>query len=156
MRILIAMFVSLLILAGLELFSIAWVWQHIGGANTIIIILGTGLLGAIIARKNAKAALKRLMKGAQDNTGPAKQMFDAVIFFLAAALLIIPGIITDILGLLLLLPFSRSLIFNSFVKNSVAGKQFTEGFNTCRYKEKNSLDDSDSVIDIQAENVDDK
>lgn len=153
MRILIAMFASLLLLAVLELFSIAWVWQQIGGVNTIIIILGTGLLGAIIARKNAKNALKRLMKGTPDNLGPAKQMFDAVVFFLAAALLIIPGIITDAVGLVLLFPLTRNILYNTFIKKSEAGQQFSAGFNSSRNRV-NSID-SDTVIDIDAEEVKD-
>lgn len=152
MRILIAMFISLILLALLELFSIAWVWQNIGGINTIIIILGTGLIGAILARKNAKDALKRLMKGSSGSSGPAKQMFDAVIFFLAAALLIIPGIITDILGLLLLVPLTRSFLFNTFIKESEASKQFSAGFSSTHYKLNQTLD-SESVIDIEAEDV---
>ena len=152
MRILIAMFISLVVMALLELYSIAWVWQRIGGARTIIIIIGTGIIGAVIARKNAKKALKQLMKGTHSDAGPAKQMFDAVAFFIAAALLIIPGLITDVAGLLLLLPLTRSVLFRKLIKNSEAGKQFSSGFNTSRHREKNTLD-SDSVIDVQAEEV---
>jgi UPF0716 protein FxsA len=154
MRIIIAMFISLVILAILELFSIAWIWHRIGGASTILIILGTGIIGAFIARKNAKKALKRLMKGAPSDAGPAKQMFDAVAFFLAAALLIIPGVITDVIGLLLLLPFTRSVLYSKLIKKSEAGQQFTTGFNSTRYKPESSLN-LDSVIDVQAEEVED-
>lgn len=158
MPILIAMFLSLAFLAVLEFFSIAWIWQKIGGFNTLVIVLGTGIIGAFIARKNAKEAFRRLLKGNTSTSGPAKQMFDAVAFFLAAALLIIPGIITDVAGLIILLPFTRSFLFNKYLKNSAADQQFSSGYKTAQnfrnYKQK-PLDDSESVIDIQAEDVDD-
>lgn len=158
MPILIAMFLILACLAGLEFFSIAWIWQKIGGVPTLVIVLGTGIIGALIARKNAKKALSSLLKGNVSNSGPAKQMFDTVAFFLAAALLIIPGILTDIIGLVILLPWTRNFLFNKYLKNSKADQKFSFGYRAAQNfsnARKKPLDDSDSVIDVQAEEVKD-
>lgn len=158
MPILIAMFISLVCLTVLEFYSVAWLWHKTNGLVTLIIVLGTGIIGAFIARKNAKEALRRLLKGQNfSKSGPAKQVFDAIAFFLAAALLIIPGIITDFLGLLLLLPLTRSLLFKKFIKGSAVDTKVSSSFKTGKNANhyKKHLDDSDSVIDVQAEEVND-
>ena len=152
MAILFSMFILLVSLVILEVYSISWLWNKVGGAYTLLIVLGTGIVGAFIARKNAKLALSQLMSGTKAKQTPGKQIFDAISFFLAAALLIIPGIISDVAGLLLLLPITRSFIFNNFIVNSEAGKQFSTGFSQGEASKKNTLD-SDDVIDIQAEEV---
>ena len=158
MPILIAMFLSLACLAVLEIFSISWVWQKIGGPATLLVVLGTGIIGALIARKNAKAALSSLLKGNITASGPAKQIFDTVAFFLAAALLIIPGIITDIVGLLILLPITRVFLFNKYVRNSAADKKFSSCYQSAKHlgnlKQK-SPDASEAVINVSAEEVED-
>jgi UPF0716 protein FxsA len=148
------MFISLMLMVFIEIYAFTWVCSKIGGIKTLIIVLGTGIIGAVMARNHAKDALRQLMKRKGENSAaPARQMFDAVAFFLAAALLIIPGIITDIIGILILLPPTRAFLYSKFIKNSEGEREFTAGFNSTRHRSRTSIE-PDSAIDITAEEVD--
>ena len=134
-----------------ESFSIKWMANHIGTGKTVFLIFATAVLGSLIARKRAKDSLSRLLKGIAGGN-PGKEMFNAISFFVAAAFLIIPGFFSDAIGLCLLLPFVRSILFVLFVKNSKVSMEFTNGFNTAQAKKSNEFND-ENVVDITAEPV---
>jgi len=154
MQILLAIFIFLICLAGIEIYSITWVAGYLGFWDTVIIILVTGVIGAFIARKNAKEALRNLVKGDFRNAPPGKHMFDAVAFFIAAALLLIPGLITDLAGIILLIPFTRNLIYKRLTRGKVVEKSphFSSDNSGSDPKRDTTLG-ADEVIDIEAEDV---
>jgi len=120
MQILLGFFIFLVVLTGLEIYLISILADFIGSIwYALAVIIATGLIGFFIARKNAKAALKNLLKGDFRKTPPGRQMFDAIAFFFAAALLILPGIITDVLGIILLFPFVRNIIYKRLAKGRI-------------------------------------
>jgi len=148
-------FLFFVIFAGLELYSISWVADRIGFFSTLIIVIGTGLAGAFIARENARDALQNLMRGDFRSGPPARQMFDAVVFFAAALLLIIPGLITDAAGLILLIPAVRTLIYNRLrSKAEVTFRQASSSPPPQSNSPGGKIGDttsSDDIIDIEAE-----
>ena len=155
---LVAIFFFLVCLAGLELYFISFVAARLGLFGTLVLVLGTGILGAVVARKNAKLAITNLMNGDFRSGPPERQMFDAIVFFIAAALLIIPGILTDFAGIILLFSGTRSALYSKFtggkvtvrtpgVGSSAVYENSERGAN-CNY----TLGDDD-VIDISAEDV---
>ena len=158
MQVLVSIFLFLVCLAGLELYFISFVAARLGLFGTLALVLGTGILGAFVARKNAKLAITNLMQGDFRSGPPERQMFDAIVFFIAAALLIIPGILTDFAGLILLFPGTRSALYGKFTGGKVTVR--TSGGDTssayenrerganCNY----TLGDDD-VIDISAEDI---
>jgi UPF0716 protein FxsA len=152
MQILLGIFIFLVLLAGLEIYSISWLAQYIGFWETVTVVLLTGIAGAFIARKNAGDALRNLMKGDFRTTPPARQIFDTIAFFFAAALLLIPGLITDIAGIVLLIPWTRNAIYKRLTLRQI----YQTGFNSDsvefkRYSGRNNSLDADDVIDIKAE-----
>jgi UPF0716 protein FxsA len=142
---------AFLALIILETFSIRWVAANLGWGKTIFLIFATAILGSIIARKRAKDSLKRLLEGIAGGN-PGKEMFNAISLFLAAAFLIIPGFFSDAIGLCLLFPFVRSLLFIVFFKNSQVSMEFSNGFNSAQARKTNNFND-DNVVDIEAESV---
>ena len=157
MQILLAFLIFLIVLTGLEIYTIWMLADYIGSIwYALAVILITGIIGFVIARKNAKDALQNLMKGDFRNTPPARQIFDTIVFFFAAAFLLLPGLITDILGILLLLPLTRNIIYKKVSKGKIANHA-DNGFrkkqdSDSSYKRDNSLG-ADGVIDIEAEDV---
>lgn len=74
---------------------------------SILLVLGTGAIGAFFARRQGSHVLSEIRRELSDNLVPANTLLDGVMILFAGALLITPGLITDTLGLLLLIPFSR-------------------------------------------------
>jgi len=93
------------------LFKIA-VWTHFW--VTVLIILGTGALGAVIARMQGLMVLRRMQQELSEGKIPAVSILDGVMILVAAALLVTPGLLTDTAGFFLLAPpgraFTRKLL----------------------------------------------
>ncbi len=76
---------------------------------TVGIILGTGLLGAVLARREGLRVIGRVRDRLAHGELPADALLDGLLVLVAAALLITPGLLTDAVGFLLLIPPTRSL-----------------------------------------------
>ncbi len=75
---------------------------------TVFIVLITGVVGAALARWQGWQALSRIQSEMQQGLMPAKALGDGVLILVAGVLLITPGVITDIVGLSLLVPPLRA------------------------------------------------
>lgn len=101
---------AVLLLVPIAEIVVALVVAHwIGGWVTVLLILAGSVLGlALLRRAGASAAreLGRMRTGA----APGREVGDAGLRFVAGGLLLVPGLLTDVAGLLLLLPPVRSLV----------------------------------------------
>lgn len=95
---------------ALELTLILVMGRYIGFAPTLIIIFGAGILGAALARSQGLYVLRRIQMDLAAGRVPAYGLIDGLIILIAGVLLIAPGFLTDIVGLLLLLPPVRALV----------------------------------------------
>ena len=95
---------------ALELALLIEVGSRIGTAATIGLVIATGVLGAALARQQGLQVLRRIQTELGAGRLPASSLVDGVIVLLAGALLVTPGILTDVLGILCLVPSFRSLI----------------------------------------------
>ncbi len=77
---------------------------------TVCIVLGTGALGAALARIEGLRVLARMQEQLDRGELPADSILDGVLILLAAALLVTPGLITDACGFLLLAPPTRHVV----------------------------------------------
>lgn len=105
----------------LELYILVYVGQQIGFWETCSIVLLTGIVGAFLARIEGFFIIKKINSEIRRGIIPQKDLIHGVMLLIGAVLLITPGIITDVVGLLLLLPGSRDvirIIFTSKIKNS--------------------------------------
>lgn len=83
----------------------------VGRATAIAIgtILGTGVVGAALARSQGLAVLRQMQDSATRGEMPATALMDGAMVLFGGALLLTPGYLTDVLGLTLLIPVTRPL-----------------------------------------------
>lgn len=111
------MFIRLLLLFTIvpliELYVIMKVGSRIGALPTIALLILTGFAGAWLARSQGFALLHRIQSELAAGRLPTSHLLDGAIVLAGGILLLTPGFCTDILGLILLVPFSRSIIKHS-------------------------------------------
>ena len=93
-----------------ELVLLIEIGQRIGTLATIGLIMGTGIVGASLARQQGISTLARLRKDLDDGQLPAEPIVDGVLILIAAAVLITPGVLTDLVGFLCLVPACRQVL----------------------------------------------
>lgn len=104
---LIALFIGLPIIELALLFKLH---GAVGFVPTVLLVLLTGVVGAALVRRQGIAILFRIQQEMGQGNLPAPQMMDGVMVLIAGALLVTPGLITDVTGFLLLVPFVREHI----------------------------------------------
>lgn len=97
------------ILPALELAILIKVGSIFGVTWTILLIILTGVLGVSLAKIQGLTVLNKINSSLENGIMPTEEMLDGLLVFVGGILLLTPGFITDILGLLLLIPWSRSL-----------------------------------------------
>ena len=108
---------SFLLLPLIEIALFVVVGQAIGLWPTMLGVVLTGLAGALVLRWQGIAALREMQVRLQRGEIPARQMGDTMLIGLGGLLLLLPGYFTDIVGLLLLLPWTRTLIYRLLARN---------------------------------------
>ncbi len=104
---LIALFIGLPIVELALLFELHGM---VGFLPTVVLVLLTGVAGAVLVRRQGLAILLKIQREMSIGNVPAPQMIDGVMILVAGALLVTPGLITDLSGFLLLIPFVRKKI----------------------------------------------
>jgi len=94
----------------LELYLLFKLSGIFGFWTTIAVVLSTGLAGAALARWQGWRAMRRLQTDMQQGMLPVGALGDGVLILIASVLLITPGVLTDIVGLSLLVPPLRALV----------------------------------------------
>jgi UPF0716 protein FxsA len=111
---LIALFV---ILPAVELALLIQLGARIGTGATILIIMATGIIGASLARRQGLGVLRDLQRDTAEGRLPAGSLIDGVIILIAGALLVTPGVLTDLFGFACLVP-----AFRAFAKRIALGR----------------------------------
>ena len=99
-----------ILLPLVELALLVEVGRRIGTVPTIALVVLTGAAGAYLARREGAGALRRAQADLREGRVPAPHLVDAVVILLAAVMLVTPGILTDAVGFLCLVPGTRRLI----------------------------------------------
>ena len=112
----------------IEIYLLIKIGSQIGALSTISLILFTAILGVFYARYEGFNALKSAIKQLLKNEIPIYEIISGAALAFAAFLLILPGFITDLIGLLIIFPFTRKFFFKSITKNYPdKRKNFIEG-----------------------------
>jgi UPF0716 protein FxsA len=93
-----------------ELYVIIQVGQAIGAPLTIALLIADSVLGAALMRSQGRAAWRRFNAALREGRVPHREVLDGVLVIFGGALLLTPGFLTDILGLVLLLPPTRAIV----------------------------------------------
>tara|TARA_B100000945_G_C20396255_1_gene604995 strand:+ start:158 stop:523 length:366 start_codon:yes stop_codon:yes gene_type:complete len=102
--------------------------QNIGALNTIFLIIFTAIVGIYYAKIEGLNTLRSGVYNSYKNKIPIFEIISGASIAVAAIFLIIPGFITDSIGFLLLVPFTRKLIINFFLKKQVKVKKSNEDY----------------------------
>jgi UPF0716 protein FxsA len=107
---LLALIALFILLPLAELYVILQVGDAIGVFWTILLLAADSVAGSMLLRSQGRAVWGRFNLALSEGRMPHREVQDGVLVIFGGAFLITPGFITDILGLLLLLPPTRSLI----------------------------------------------
>ena len=105
----------------LELYLLIRLGTYVGAVDTIAIVIGTGVAGGLLAKSQGLAVLDRMRAELNQGRLPAESLFDGLLILIAGAMLVTPGLLTDGLGLLFLVPWSRQGI-KSWLKRKMQEK----------------------------------
>ena len=101
---------ALILVPLLEVLAFIEVGRSIGWVPALALLLLTSILGGRLLRIQGRSAITRVSRAASERREPGRAAIDGLLGFLGAALLAIPGFVTDVLGAILLLPPSRRLV----------------------------------------------
>ncbi len=116
----------------IEIYLFIKIGSQIGAFNTVLLILTTAIVGVAYARyegfNTIKSGIGQLIK----NELPVYELISGATLAFAALLLILPGFATDLIGILLVIPFTRKFILSKFIKQkshkkNERQKNFIEG-----------------------------
>ena len=104
-------FLIFICLPALEIYLLIEVGGQVGALNTVALIFLTAIIGIYLAKHQGLQTLKSGMINLYQNKMPIYEMISGASIAVAAFLLIVPGFFTDFIGFLLLIPFTRKILF---------------------------------------------
>jgi UPF0716 protein FxsA len=93
----------------LELYILIKIGGYLGAFQTVALVVFTALLGVVLARFEGLRTLQQIRQSLSQGIVPAEEMLDGVLIFVGGVLLIIPGVLTDLFALILLIPYTRTI-----------------------------------------------
>ncbi len=120
--------VILLVGSVVEMYSLIWLASEISMINTISLIMFTLLLGVIIGRSYGQEGFEKLHWHLKSGTLPSDEAVNSAVMNVGSKLLLTPGVVTDILGLLIIIPQTRfiakNIAMSLFKKKLSCGEQW--------------------------------
>jgi UPF0716 protein FxsA len=116
--------VLLLFVPAIEIVVFIKVGQAIGAWKVLALVFLSAIVGVALLRYQSMGVLRTLDHDLKRGRTPDAGLFDGFLIVVGAVLLIIPGFVTDIVGLLLMIPFVRRLVRN-VLKSRVTVKGFS-------------------------------
>ncbi len=104
-----------------ELTILIYIGNLIGVFNTILIVVTTGIVGALLARSQGLATLSRIRGSLECGIIPSDELFHGTLIVVGGLLLVTPGIITDIVGFIALIPQTRNILIK-WLRNLIQKK----------------------------------
>lgn len=121
---LIPLFFLLLPMAEIATFIV--VGREIGVAATLGLLLLSGIIGALLLRAQGIGVLRKLQSASRTGENPGRQIVHGAMIVIAAFLLILPGFLTDIVGILMFIPAVRDVVWD-FLRKRVTVVTRTSG-----------------------------
>ena len=129
---------GIILIPIIEIYLLIKIGSQIGAISTILLIFITAIVGIYYAKYEGLNTLKSGFLQLSKNQSPTYEVISGAAIAFAAVLLIIPGFLTDIVGFLLIFPFSRKIIFGKLTK---------------KYKKENNI--KNDYIDGDFEDIED-
>ncbi len=123
-------FLIFVVLPALEIFFMIKIGSEIGALSTLVLIFLTAVLGVFFARVQGIQTLKSGLINLYQNKVPIYELISGASIAFAAVLLIIPGFLTDLIGFILLIPFTRRVLIKIIFKNRTTVDKHKEKIDT--------------------------
>ena len=102
-------FVAFVVLPIVEIYVLIQVGQVIGPWWTVLVLIADSLFGSWLLKREGIRAWRALQQALTEGRMPARELADAALIVFGGTLMITPGFVTDVIGLLAILPFTRPL-----------------------------------------------
>lgn len=129
MRYLLGLFIIAILV---EIAGFAFVGGAIGVLPTVILTVMASLAGLFLVRIQGAGILRRLATESREGRVPGRELMHGAMIVIAAMLLVVPGFISDIIGLLLFIPFVRDLAWSAIARRVVFFQSRTSTRQTSR------------------------
>ena len=113
---------ALILIIGIpliEIYLFIKIGSQIGAFNTVLLILTSAVIGIAYVRYEGFNTLKSGIGQLIKNEIPVYEIISGATLAFAAFLLILPGFATDLVGVLLVIPFTRKILLSRFVKTNI-------------------------------------
>jgi UPF0716 protein FxsA len=114
-----AVLLVLLAATAIELTVLIAVGHAIGVLATIGLLILTSLVGAVLLRHEGARTLRAFVEALRVRKPPHRELLDGMLITAAGVLIIVPGFVSDLLGLLLLLPPTRALVRRRILRSAL-------------------------------------
>lgn len=102
----------------MELYVLIKVGGEIGALNTVALVIFTAFVGAFLLRQQGLSTLMRYQASLQRGEVPAMEMLEGLVLLVGGGVLLLPGFITDFLGLLCLIPQTRQALVRYVLRHA--------------------------------------
>lgn len=126
------LFLCFTLIPAVEIYLLVKIGTVIGSFNTVLLVIATGFFGAWLARMEGLNTMFKVRQSLERGIMPEEELMDALIIFFAGILLIAPGLLTDVFGLLLLWPVTRNT-FKLFLRQKMKEFNDSKDINITRY-----------------------
>ncbi len=113
----------------------------IGGLSCVLLVIATAIIGGMLARRQGLDTVQKMRQRMAAGEPIAAEMLDALLLFFAGALLLFPGLMSDGLGFLLLVP-----MFRGYIKRGIAASRWSKRPDTAFYRHDRPR--GEKVIDV--------
>ncbi|NBG87306.1 FxsA family protein [Isachenkonia alkalipeptolytica] len=155
-----------------ELYILIQIGNEIGAFNTIMLVFITGVVGAVLSKSEGRQIIGNIKREMAMGKMPGDELINGLCVLVGGALLLTPGIFTDVLGFVLVIPFTRMFLIKT-IKRKIKS-MITEGTVNVYYKDSgdftnkrsskgedgpfqgNSRGDFGNVKDVDYEEVEDE
>ncbi|MEF8974793.1 MAG: FxsA family protein [Halapricum sp.] len=130
----------LLLIPLLDILLLLGVAGVIGGLETVLLVVLTGLIGMLLVRAEGRHTLSKIQRKLRQGEPPTDELVDGGLLIASGAFLLTPGLVTDLVGFLLVLPITRypirlaikKWVINPYVDAKTGGfatgQVYTSGF----------------------------
>lgn len=113
---------------GIELYGLKWTSESLSIINTVSLIMLTFLIGIVVSRSYGNECFERIQRSLKSREAPVEEVLNGAVMSLASMLLITPGVVTDVIALLILFPATRDVFkgmaLNLTMKRIQAGQSY--------------------------------
>ncbi len=148
------LFLLFTIIPFIEVVILVRIGSYIGFWPTILLIIVTGIAGAYLSRLQGYKIIMELRATIQAGRIPTQKIFEGIAVLIASVLLITPGVLTDLFGLLLLHPAFRIYLIQS-IKNHLVKRGFSHTQHEEKPPNKNFTSQKSNIEDAEFDEIND-